>query len=279
MAADIRLLVTDLDGTFLRSNRTFDATLFAEVLQKAQAKGIHIAIASGRHQYNIEQLFKEFAQYPLHKVSNNGAKVTHADGRLLHEVAIPAPILPEIVQVFDDFTVKTTRGYILTTDRAAYMPRSIKNWLLVKTPPFRQFFETAHLISDVAQIQEPILKVTAGFPRAIQNQFVDFARERLGNRVHITDTGTGAIDIVASDVNKATGLQALMAELGLHKDQVAAFGDGGNDLEMLGYVGHPYRMPNSAANVAAHTEFIEALADNNHNGVMQTMLHLIEQQA
>ena len=55
----------------------------------------------------------------------------------------------------------------------------------------------------------------------------------LAGTAHMTTSGFGMIDIVAPNINKAVGLQELGAHYGIEPAEMAAFGDGGNDIEML----------------------------------------------
>ncbi|WP_062299760.1 HAD hydrolase family protein [Demequina maris] len=53
----------------------------------------------------------------------------------------------------------------------------------------------------------------------------------------IPDLGPGAGEMFLADVHKAVGIAAVVERLGLAREQVVAFGDGPNDLEMLAYAG------------------------------------------
>ncbi|MGO2545702.1 MAG: HAD hydrolase family protein, partial [Leuconostoc mesenteroides] len=72
-------------------------------------------------------------------------------------------------------------------------------------------------------------------------------------------------------VNKAEGLKMLAESYALDLSHAVAFGDGGNDLEMLNAVGLPYKMPD--ADIIG--QFNVALVDNNHSGVLKTIQQLI----
>ena len=60
MTADIQLIATDLDGTFLRDDKTFDEVLFKSVLQKLKIKNIPFVITTGVHQERINVLLANF---------------------------------------------------------------------------------------------------------------------------------------------------------------------------------------------------------------------------
>lgn len=43
----IKLIATDLDGTFLRNDRTFDVARFNRLLDQMEAKNIKMVVATG----------------------------------------------------------------------------------------------------------------------------------------------------------------------------------------------------------------------------------------
>ena len=67
-------------------------------------------------------------------------------------------------------------------------------------------------------------------------------RERLGGKVEPTTSGHGSIDLIVPGCHKASGLKRLAERWGISPEQCAAFGDGGNDIEMLNYCGYSYAM-------------------------------------
>ena len=59
------------------------------------------------------------------------------------------------------------------------------------------------------------------------------------------------MELTAPGVNKGTAVQALCARLGLGPEQVMAFGDAGNDLELLRWSGWSFAMGNASAEAKA----------------------------
>ena len=266
--ADIQLIATDLDGTFLSDDKSFDKALFHVVLDKLKNKNIQLAIATGVHQERINVLLADFLDEGLAYVTNNGARVTNADGQLIYERTMSLPILLRVQQLLTDFPVKPSRGLVYSTDDTAYIPREYAHIMLQS---HRRYFKKVILFDDVSEIKAPILKVTMNWKNFDETQFYDAARQTLGDAVHVTETGTGAIDIVTAGVNKAIGLKMLAYYLGISMANIAAFGDGENDLEMLMAVGQPFIMPD--ASIAG--PFNPVSADNNHAGVLKTILSMI----
>nr|WP_279384796.1 HAD-IIB family hydrolase [Lacticaseibacillus manihotivorans] len=81
-----------------------------------------------------------------------------------------------------------------------------------------------------------------------------------------TSSGHGDIDVIQPGINKATGLKRLGDSLGIDLSEMCAFGDGGNDLEMLQEVGLGVAMQNASPQVSAIAD--DHTLDNNHAGVL-----------
>ena len=83
-------------------------------------------------------------------------------------------------------------------------------------------------------------------------------------------TGYGSIDLIIPGVHKANGLRILQQRWGIEDHEVVAFGDSGNDIEMLQHAGFGFAMANAAAPVKAVAGYRAPL--NNEEGV----LHIID---
>jgi len=58
------------------------------------------------------------------------------------------------------------------------------------------------------------------------------------------------------NTNKGTSLSQLIERLNISKDQVIAFGDGGNDIQMLQMAGWPVAMANASNEVKSYAKLI-----------------------
>ncbi|MFZ2967098.1 MAG: HAD-IIB family hydrolase [Leuconostoc falkenbergense] len=77
-----KLIVTDMDGTFLNDHHSFDTKMFEVILELCQKKNVQFAVASGS-QYM--RLVKQFEKYQTHInfICQNGASV-YIGNRLLY---------------------------------------------------------------------------------------------------------------------------------------------------------------------------------------------------
>ncbi|EPY35571.1 haloacid dehalogenase-like hydrolase-like protein [Strigomonas culicis] len=66
-----------------------------------------------------------------------------------------------------------------------------------------------------------------------------------GRTFRVAPSAPYCLDIVSSNISKATALQHILRELNLTFDQVVTFGDGMNDIEMLSKAGRGFVMANA----------------------------------
>src|SRR5699024_10931663 len=78
-------------------------------------------------------------------------------------------------------------------------------------------------------------------------------------------------DVIPADGGKAEGLARMMARHGLTADQCIAFGDGGNDIEMLRAAGTGVAMGNASPTVQAAADYVTDTVDR--DGIWKAAVH------
>lgn len=78
-------------------------------------------------------------------------------------------------------------------------------------------------------------------------------------------------DIVPKGSNKGIGIDKMIAHFGISLDETMAFGDGGNDIEMLRHVALGVAMGNAAEDVKAAARYITTSVDD--NGISNALTH------
>ncbi|MDD9138277.1 HAD-IIB family hydrolase [Fructobacillus sp. CRL 2054] len=263
----VQLIATDLDATFLNDEKGFDHALYNEMVQKVKAAGGIFVVATGNHPAKVSHFFDGVDQsYTL--IANNGAEVVGAKGNVLATYAIESSAFAPVVEEVTAEADRAEMGLVFTGTDKAFMLKSQADYGLGRDKA-ASYFKSLTFIDDLSEIDEPILKMTVNLP----DYELPFIKqiEAMNLPVHITTSGYGAIDLVAPNVNKGVALADLSKRLGIKAENMAAFGDGLNDLEMLNYVGHPFIMPN-ADPLLRGRGFETEVADNNHDGVLKTIL-------
>lgn len=87
--------------------------------------------------------------------------------------------------------------------------------------------------------------------------------------VDVTTSGHGWVDLIMPGCHKASGLAQLVQRWRITPEQCVAFGDGGNDIEMLKYCGRSYAMQNAPENVKEAAKFV--CPSNEEDGVLEVL--------
>lgn len=261
-ANDIKLVAVDVDGTFVRSDYTYDIPRFQRILSHMKRVGCNFVVASGNQYYQLRDLFPGY-DGKLSFVAENGAFVKDRN-ELLFTADMPADIVNEVIDVCREYPEISN---VLCGVNSAYCERGSVS---------KEFFELTsiyyhHLkwVDDFKQVDDQILKFAPTVPEEQTYEYYEMFRDRLHGKVEPTTSGHGSIDLIVPGCHKASGLKRLVERWQISSEQCAAFGDGGNDIEMLKYCGHSYAMANAPDPVRLAAKHV--CPSNEEDGVLVTL--------
>ncbi|AXK36173.1 HAD family hydrolase [Streptomyces armeniacus] len=121
---------------------------------------------------------------------------------------------------------------------------------------------------------QPLLKLLARHPELDPDDFLTLGRTYAGAHAEFTRSSPSALlEISGPGVSKASTLAQCCAERGIGPEEVVAFGDMPNDLEMLTWAGTSYAMANAhPAVLAATTHRTESNEDDGVAVVIERLL-------
>lgn len=255
-----QMVVTDMDGTLLDEVGNVSERN-AQALARADKAGARVVIATGRPIWWLAPVIQ--AGFTGVAVCMNGAVVYDVGAG---EILASSPLTAQTMQTFvadlsrhtDEFAIAVER---LGTDLNCCWAEEHYDhpW---EGADFR-IAPRAELLADPAA---KLLVRLAGESRDLAVA----AREVAGDQVHVTySTDQGLIEIAAEGVNKGAALSKLAGQWGIDPQQVVAFGDMPNDLEMLSWAGHAVAMENAHPDVAAIASEIAPL--HHQDGVAQVL--------
>ncbi len=130
------------------------------------------------------------------------------------------------------------------------------------------------LIDDIfALARETAVKLIAHHPDMPTETLLEVAQTVVGNTALATYSGVGFIEISAAGIHKAWALEKLCARLGIRAEEVVAFGDMPNDLEMLAWAGRGVAVANAHPTVLQQAR--EITASNVEDGVAVVLERLL----
>lgn len=258
-----KVIAVDMDGTFLNDEKQFNRDLFDQVLANCRAQGIRFVVATGDPLPLIQNYFNDYGD-EVTIVSENGAQITSGQDSLMVKTLDKPLVARLMIYLIDEMGLEpvlsgTQGGYFIKDgDKEVYnhlklyytKSSFVDSWLPL---PDDEFFQASFLLAD-----EDVPQAAAEL------------RQHFGDVLDITPSGNGSMDITQPGINKGWALQHLLDQWGLSGQDLAAFGDGGNDISMLKLAGHSFAMPNASQAVKEVADQ-EAVTDNNHDGVLKTL--------
>ncbi len=273
MNLPIRLLVTDIDGTLLNPQfRISEPDRCA--IQAAHERGIHIVLATGRrHDYALP-VAQELG-VPVWMISSNGALIRSSSGETFFFDRLPAVTARRLIHYMDDF-----RGHaVLTFDRAARgalvlervdeLHQSISRWIQHNSSHIQYVIPLEDALTE-----DPIQAMYCGsvaFMETVQDRLnqADFLNEMTILRTQYDVRDLCILDILNRDCSKGHALRRLAGHYGIPREQIMAFGDNYNDLEMLEFAGLPVIMGNASEELKQNGW--KVTKSNAENGVAEAL--------
>ncbi|MFI5684599.1 HAD hydrolase family protein [Streptomyces sp. NPDC051636] len=268
-----RLIATDLDGTLLRDDKSVSPRTVA-ALAAAEEAGIEVFFVTGRPARWMDVVSDHVHGHGL-AICGNGAAVVDLHGgpgahRFVKVRELARPNALDAVRLLRDaapgtvYAIEQTYGFHQEPD----YPK-----LHMEIPDDLAPAEDL-LAPDGAAPDEPVLKILAYHPTLNPDAFLTLARLAIGDRATVTRSSPSALlELSGPGVSKASTLALCCAERGIAHEEVVAFGDMPNDVEMLTWAGQSYAMGNAhPAAVAAASGKTTA---NNEDGVAVVIERLL----
>lgn len=236
-----KLIVTDLDGTFLSPDGTVSEENSAAVLA-AQDAGIPVLFATGRPVRWLDVIRDLPGAHPT-VISSNGATLyDRATGELLDLIHIDPVVALAAVEQLRQVLPGVAFAFESGT-RFGYEPA----YLAAHTEALG---DPAIFTGPVEQIAEAeqFVKMLVQHTVVPSDELLARVREVVGDTLtvtHATAGDIGMVELSGPGVSKGAMLRRMCARLRVAAADVAAFGDMPNDLDMLGWVGMPHVVANA----------------------------------
>ena len=246
----------DIDGTLVsfETHRVPDSTVKA--LAHMRESGVKIILATGRSLLDVHPDLQPGGRIAVDAVlAFNGQLCCDCKGTFrdcpLEEKDVSAVISQAEAGLYDVILMQQTRFLM-----SRYSDR-------IRSTEERVGKTDAELgLSDA--LSEPTYQICAYIDEGEESIFM----HECGN-VEFTRWCDGFCDIIPKGGGKPAGIKAALARYGIKPDECIAFGDGGNDVEMLEYCKYSYAMANGSAEAKQAAKAI--CPSNNDDGVLEVL--------
>lgn len=265
----------DLDGTLLDNGKMSEGV--KDALIKLKNSGIITIVATGRDWCQVEPAWREYFTYCI---STSGGCIRKCD---TEEIVASHPIrqkdILELIEVIDSFH----SGYFLYLEGSAECTGNAfavinKNQPRINRENFLALFSTREhpehsLYNFQKTTEKTVYKIESYYPSKEISLQAGEALKKIG-KYETVIMKHDSVEINAKGISKAGALKELGKIAGFNKENLVAFGDSSNDLDMLQYAGYAVVMDNGDDCVR---ELADKIApDVNKDGAATAILELFE---
>lgn len=261
---NVKLIVTDMDGTLLNSKEEVDRDFF-ELFKTIKQHNIKFVAASGRQHGSICNKLKTIVN-DITVVSENGALIKEKDKTLLftnfplQQIKLLIPVIKKIKDVH----------IILAGKSAAYIDSIDADFNNL----FSEYYKDFCKVDDLAAIDiDDFMKIAIYHPIDSET-YIYPELKHLEPNYKIKVSGKHWVDISLPNANKGYALSFLQKRWNIKPEETMVFGDYNNDLEMLALGHFSYAMANAHENVKAIANY--STKSNDENGVSFILKQLLK---
>lgn len=270
MTLPFKAVAVDMDGTFLDDRKQFDHEQFDQLLTEFEKRGVHFIVASGRPYVRLKQDFKGFADR-MDFVTLNGSRLI-----IKGKDAASYPMdRQDVLELLDDVPAKYGKMATMVFEKdIAYLHSEIDK----DERDFLAYFAgSSDLVDNWNDMPDgAIYQITFGMDSQHAAEIEEAFNKDHANKISAFASATFAIDVNVKGVSKGSGLERLLAKMGMTGDDLIAFGDGGNDIPMLDFAKYSYAMANGMNKVKKHAKFIAPA--NTENGVFSVLQKYLDEE-
>lgn len=266
-----KLIFLDVDGTLVDFTMHMPESA-REALSIARKRGHLISLCTGRTVTNVYPWLLDFGFDAI--VASAGAYVSANDKVIYHSVLANDKV-QDMVEVLKEhgacFMLQGINGRYVDEENAKKMRERCMRLGLDIDGALNGLTLVEH------PEQMPALESGMYFDADIP---VDVMQKEVGNYIKITGASFDkdrqmSGEMTKMGVNKATGMQRLMDELKIGREDTIAFGDGPNDVEMLQFAGTGVAMGNAIPAVKQYADMVTDKIDEDGLYHAFERLHLL----
>ena len=239
----IRLIASDVDATLLPNGGSISSRTRAAVRACAE-RGVTFTIATGRWYPTARRIVEALGQESGVMIVANGGAILDLDGNPLMEWSLDPADAAAVYRIARRYPV----------DLLAYA-RGALYWLETQNP-------TAHR-EESRTTDDGRFRYVCGDPEAFEREglrapykmavdcddpaaLAALREELIVAGLDVTSSHATNLEILSKGMGKGAAVRALAEKLGVRREEIMAFGDNTNDLDLLAAAGWPVAMGNAA---------------------------------
>ncbi len=261
----IRLLVSDVDGTLVRPDKSLSEAVL-DAVAALRRHGVRLAVVSSRATIGLDVLIGPL-RLDTPRAGFNGGVILDPDDRVLEEHVIPEAACRETVSRLEagglDVWVFADGRWLLKNQLLPYIEheRRSLNADYEAVEDFAPFLARTHKLMGSSSDFALVALAEASLAEAV------------GTQTAVHRSQLFHVDVTHRDANKGSAALSIARRLGIDRSEMACIGDMSNDIPMLDVAGLAIAMGNAPDAVRAHAH--EVVASNETDGWAEAVQRLI----
>jgi len=243
-----RLIATDLDDTLLNNEEAVTPRT-REVIRQAQMMGVQVTLATGR-MYRSARPYALDLGIDLPLITYQGALVkTSGSGEVLSHHTVPLELAREVI----DDGVRCGLTVNLYVDDQLYVSQLTEEARRYA----RKVRVAAEVVGDLRHFlqAEPTKLLFIGGEEELDLLWRQ-EEEKFGQQLFITKSKPHFLEFTHPQATKGWGLAIVAQRLGIRREEIIAFGDSFNDLDLLRGAGFGVAMGNARPELKAAADYV-----------------------
>lgn len=245
--SSVKMIILDLDGTLIRSDKTISERTL-RTLHQCQSEGIIVVIATARFWIGAEKYIRLIC--PDYEITTDGTMI-HRGENMVYSCGMDLQTTNRLIRMIQaaDAHAEITAA----VDKRVY-------WNSLHIAESEKLYKAIYCDYH-APLSEAACKIAAALPdRETAQRLADTCGLKL-----ISYRDENFYAFISPDAGKLQAIRALASSLRISMEELAAFGDDENDLDMLKACGKGIAVANGLVSVKAAAD--EVCGSNDSDGV------------
>lgn len=281
MAAFVKMIAVDIDGTLLPSAGTAVSRRNCSALREAQQAGIELVIATGRRHAYAAPLIDPIGLRPSTvMITSNGAVTRTLAGDSIDRAMLPVETAKALCPALRPlgttvFTFDREGPGEMVLESLDEVRQRVSLWVEANRAAIRVVNPLERAFDSG---EAPVQGMVCGGVAQMRRAEASLAASHLAEQIEVHRTEYPARDLAILDIlppgcSKGVALRRLAERQGIARQHILAIGDNWNDLEMLEFAGHAVVMANGAPDLVAEARRRgwTVAATNDADGVAQAV--------
>lgn len=212
---EIKMIVTDLDGTLLNAKKELSERSI-QTLHKCQAQGIIVTIATARYWIGAESYIDMLA--PDYEITTDGTLIHRADKMIYScgfDIETTNQLIQMILEANQDAKITVAAG-----KRVYWNSLHISESKKLRKAVYHDYSQPLPEAANKIAANLPSKEAAEAIAAKADCRVIAYRQENL-------------YGFISGKAGKLQAIQSLACRLNISMDEIAAFGDDRNDIEML----------------------------------------------